>query len=101
SVRESPVDFFHWSVRGIGHTPEVATEEMSRSRTLASSARKTRRQVFFEHGFSATQCYDGSKLQYDMTVEGPAVVEQENTTVVLCAGQRLDVTRVGDFIINL
>ena len=100
-VRESPVDFFHWGVSGIGHTPEVATEEMAVLRRPTAAPLKARRQVFFERGFSATQCYDGEKLVHGMTIEGPAVVEEENTTVVLFAGQKLEVNRAGDLVINL
>jgi N-methylhydantoinase A len=100
-VRESPVDFFHWGVSGIGRTPEVATEEMPLLRKPVAPALKARRKVFFERAFAPTQCYDGAQLLHGMRIEGPAVVEQENTTVVLFAGQKLEVNRFGDFVIAL
>jgi hypothetical protein len=36
-----------------------------------------------------------------MAAEGPCVIEQENTTVVLFPGQTLDVNRFGDYVIEI
>jgi N-methylhydantoinase A/oxoprolinase/acetone carboxylase beta subunit len=36
-----------------------------------------------------------------MTVSGPAVVEQINTTIVVFPGQSLDVNEYGDFVLDL
>jgi N-methylhydantoinase A/oxoprolinase/acetone carboxylase beta subunit len=45
--------------------------------------------------------YDGSRLTHGMVVEGPCVIEQENTTVVLFSGQTLEVNRFGDYVIEI
>ena len=100
-VRQSSVDFFHWGVSGIGRAAEVPAEEMPLQTRSVTSALKAERPVLLENGFAPTLCYDGSRLVHGMTVDGPAIIEQENTTVVLFKDQKLAVNRFGDFIVRL
>ena len=100
-VRQSSVDFFQWGVTGIGRTTSINAEEMPREAKPAASALKAERHVLFDKSFIPTRCYDGDRLCHGMTIEGPAVIEQENTTVVLFAHQSLAVNRFGDLVVTL
>jgi len=100
-VRQSPADYFHWGVTGIGRTAGINAAEMLLEPSPAALALKAERQVLFDRTFVPTRCYDGDALRHGMTVEGPAVIEQENTTVVLFGRQRLRVNGFGDFVVSL
>jgi N-methylhydantoinase A len=102
-VRESSVDLFHWRITAVGKIPSLRVQEYARTRKSAAIARKTQREVYFStlQGYVPTDIYDGSKLTHGMMVRGPAVVEQENTTIVVFPEQTLRVNRFGDYILSL
>ena len=52
-------------------------------------------------GHVLTDIYDGSKLSHGMLINGPAIVEQENTTIAIFASQRLSVGASGDFTLEI
>jgi len=64
---------------------------------------KGQREVYFEEkfGFVPTFIYDGEQLQVGNIVEGPAIIEQKTTTVVVPPEARLEVTRYGDYMMTL
>jgi N-methylhydantoinase A len=103
SVRDSSVDLFHWRVvaRGAIRSPE--TPVFARSTKPSVEAIKNSRRVYFGdiQDFRETDIYDGDALQYGMTVSGPAVIEQKNTTIVVFPGQTLEVNKFNDFVIAL
>ena len=102
-VRESPVDFFHWGVTGHGRIRSVESQELPRGPRSPVRALKAKREVYLgtKRGYIGTDTYDGSRMTNGMTIEGPAVIEQENTTVMLFANQKLRVSQFGDYVIQL
>ncbi|HMK36913.1 MAG TPA: hydantoinase/oxoprolinase family protein [Desulfomonilaceae bacterium] len=64
---------------------------------------KGKREVHFEEefGFVPTTIYDGDQMQPGNIVEGPAIVEQKTTTVVVPPKARLEVTTYGDYLLRL
>ena len=103
NVRESSVDLFHWRVVAHRRVQSPVTPERPRDGESASAALKARRRVYFGdiNAYRETDIYDGNRLDHGMTVNGPAVIEQENTTVVVFPGQKLDVNKFGDFELAL
>ncbi len=59
--------------------------------------------MFFEEtgGFVSTPIYDGEQLNAGNRVEGPAIIEQRTTTVVVPPEARLEVTPYGDYLMRL
>ena len=102
-VRQSSVDLFHWRITAVGKLPELDAPQQKRTRKGPEIAAKGKRDVYFgEYGkFRKTKLYDGDLLQFGMTVEGPAVIEQENTTIVVFPKQILKVNRYGDFVLSI
>ena len=102
-VRQSSVDLFHWRITAVGKLPELDAPQQKRTRKVPEIAAKGKRDVYFgEYGkFRKTKLYDGDLLQFGMTVEGPAVIEQENTTIVVFPKQILKVNRYGDFVLSI
>lgn len=69
----------------------------------ASKSIKGKRDVYFEeeYGFVPAIIYDGDTMEAENRVEGPAVIEQKTTTIVVPPGARLKVTDYGDYLMNL
>ena len=103
SVRESPVDFFHWGVTGTGRTRSLENRELPRRPKSPAPAFKSGRQIYIgsAHRYVNAATYDGARLSHGMVIDGPAVIEQENTTVMLFGDQTLRVNAFGDYIIQL
>jgi N-methylhydantoinase A len=64
---------------------------------------KGKRDVYFEekYGFVPTTVYDGDMMEAGDAVEGPAIIEQSTTTVVVPPDARLEVTNHGDYFMKL
>jgi N-methylhydantoinase A len=69
----------------------------------ASGHLKGKREVFFEErgGFVPTPIYDGDAMVHGNVVEGPAIIEQRVTTIVLPPGYSLEVTKYGDYLVSV
>jgi len=64
---------------------------------------KGEREVFFEEadGFIATKIYDGDQMESGNIAEGPCIIEQYTTTIVVPPGGVVEVNEYGDFLITL
>jgi N-methylhydantoinase A/oxoprolinase/acetone carboxylase beta subunit len=61
---------------------------------------KGERDAYFEetNGFTKTTVYDGDKLIHGNILEGPCIVEEKMTTIVIPPGNRMRVGEYGDYI---
>jgi N-methylhydantoinase A len=68
----------------------------------ASGALKRKRQVYFKDqgGFVETPCYDTSRLKHGNVIDGPAILEDPTTTVVVPKGAELTVDAYNNYIIR-
>jgi N-methylhydantoinase A len=62
---------------------------------------ETRRVYFYRTGFVETRVYRAEDLGPGHELDGPLIVERPDTTVVVGAGQRLEVEPYGNLIIHL
>ena len=67
----------------------------------ASTALKGHRPVHFGEGFVDTPVYDGARFGPGATVEGPALIEEPFTVVVLPPGDRAVLDRHGNYDITV
>jgi N-methylhydantoinase A/oxoprolinase/acetone carboxylase beta subunit len=51
-------------------------------------------------GFVKTPCYDANRLHYGHVIEGPAIVEEAKTTVVVPRGAELTVDAYGNYVVR-
>jgi N-methylhydantoinase A len=65
-------------------------------------ARKGSRQAYFDeyHAYHDTPIYSRAHLPVDVEIEGPAIVEQPDTTTVVYPGQRCRVDAAGNLLIR-
>ena len=59
-----------------------------------------RRNAFFDDGFVEVPVHDGHRLAAGENVRGPAIVEQETTTVVLPPGFQLACDACGNYLVH-
>jgi N-methylhydantoinase A len=88
------------SATGVTDKPPLAQE--SRVEADPGTAQKRTRAVFLPHEgeFREVGVYDGDKLRHGNRIEGPAIVEQVNTTVLVPSGYRLDCDALGSFVME-
>jgi N-methylhydantoinase A len=56
---------------------------------------------FKEVGLGPVPCYDGASLPVDTRVEGPGIIREPTTTVVVYPGSAAVVTQLGNYILEL
>lgn len=102
SQTEQPVEVYGLRVTGIGL---VGKPELPRYEALgrAEDALKGERPVYFEEasGFTTTKVYDRGKLAPQMSFDGPAIVEQLDSTVVVPPGVRAEVDAYRNIILRI
>ncbi len=65
------------------------------------AARRGTRRAFFDGAWHQAAIYARGALPADAVIEGPAIVEQDDSTLVLDPGSRATVDRVGNLIVEL
>lgn len=86
-----------------GRVVKPVRKTMLQKSADASKYVKGSRDVFFEEkvGFVPTMIYDGDQMEAGNIVEGPAIIEQRTTTIVVPPDARLEVTEYGDYLMKL
>lgn len=54
-----------------------------------------------QSGWSETAVYEGSNLHPGQAIDGPAIIDEHTTTVLIGIGDRLSVDRSGNYVIEL
>jgi N-methylhydantoinase A len=80
-----PVTIAQLKLRAIGVRRPIALKKQPVRSEDPSAAFKRNRSVYFSDlgGFADTPCYDGDRLGHGHVIEGPAIVEETKTTIVV------------------
>ena len=103
SEQESSTEMINLRLAVFGNVVPPARKVRDESAMMdAERYIKGQRAVFFEEkmGFVPTFVYDGDAMIVGNIVEGPAIIEQITTSIVVPPGWRLDVTDYGDFLMT-
>jgi N-methylhydantoinase A len=84
-----------------GNTPKP--DHLAETGTLADASQAGRgtRPAFWGDGFVETAVYDGTRLGEGATVEGPALIEEPYTVVVLPPGATATLDGLGNYVISV
>jgi N-methylhydantoinase A len=98
---DAPIELINVRLRATGLTDKPTYPEEPRAGRDAHAALKGRRRIYVpEDGALATACvYDGHRTQHGHHLNGPALVEQVNTTLVLTAAYDCLCDRHGSFVV--
>lgn len=84
----------------IGMRPKLSVGNWVATAGSLDDARTGIRPVYFEDRFYDTPAYERTKLALDTTIEGPAVIEQADTTTLIEPGVVALVDRFGNLIME-
>ncbi len=84
-------------VRALTDKPELG----SASAASPGDAITSRRPAWFDGGFVDTPIYDGDRLALGSAIEGPAVIEEKFTTIVLHPGHAARLDERGSYAIEV
>jgi N-methylhydantoinase A len=101
-VAGSDIEVITWRLRASGPKGELARPDADRS-ALAEAALKGSRPVYFHERRATVQTpvYDHYRLQPGLEIEGPAIVEQRESTVVVGPRARAHVDTRGNLIMTI
>ena len=98
----APVEMVGIHVIASAEVGKLKPVEHALTDTPASAAQKGTRDVdYATEGTHAAAIYDGEKLLPGMAFDGPAIVEDPGTTIVIHSGNRVEVDRWGNLHILL
>jgi N-methylhydantoinase A len=87
-------------LRATGTTPRPRLAPLPSATTAAGTAQRTSRKAFFDGAFVEVPVFDGTALHPDHEIEGPAIVEELFTTIVLQSSQTAVVDPFGNYVIT-
>jgi N-methylhydantoinase A len=99
---EVPVEFIN--IRVAARAPVAGSEVALRGRAAGGGDPvKGRRPAYFPEadGFVETTVYDRARLAIGARLDGPAVVEEEGSTLVVGPGARAEVAPTGNIVVTL
>jgi N-methylhydantoinase A len=100
SEPDSPLETINVRLTAVGAIPKTPLAPWPDGGSDASAAIKERRPAYFGEWLD-TPVYDGSKLLGGNRLEGPAIVEEATTTIVVCPDDLAEVDRLGNLIIHV
>jgi N-methylhydantoinase A len=100
AVPGAPLELINVRVRSVGRTREPAFATQPFAGEDPGAARKGERTARFDGEALATPVFDGLALAHGHRVEGPALVEQPTTTIVVPPGFVLTCDAYGTYVLH-
>lgn len=94
-----PVEALHWRLTAVGRTDRPQFARVAAE--TGAAVRKKNRDVIFDRRKVNTDVYAGGELDPQAAIEGPAIIEEPTTTIVIPPGCRLAVNEFGDYEVSL
>jgi N-methylhydantoinase A len=95
-----PLEIMGFGLTAIGKLPPVTLQKIKPGSKDARPAIKGVRDAYFEEsgGYTETKIYDGDKMLAGNILEGPCIVEERMTNVVIPPGYRITVDEYGNYV---
>lgn len=100
SMPSAPVEIVNLRVVGKGIVDKLEIMRPASREGDSSAALTGHRKAFFENEFKEIPVYDGERLSAGSTLAGPAIVEQETTTVIVQPGYKLTCDDFGNYLVH-
>ncbi|MBV8475825.1 MAG: hydantoinase/oxoprolinase family protein [Acidobacteria bacterium] len=97
---DDPTEVVTFRVVAVGNLPQLELPSLGESTTNANHAIKGTRLVYFGGDYCQTNIYDGSKLEVGNSLDGPAIIEQRESTTVVLPEQQAIRGRQGEILIS-
>ena len=98
----TPTQLVNMRVSAVAPSSKPVMAEIEAGAGDGSAARKAARQVYFEgvQGYVECPTYDRTKLGAGDSFDGPAIIEEWNSTIIVQPGHKLTVDNFGNLLIN-
>lgn len=95
-----PIEFLAWKITAVGKVLRPKYQKIGRGGSDPSAALKGKRDAYFEEkkAFVKTAVYNGDKLLAGNILEGPCIVEERLTTLVIPPTFKMKVGEYGDYV---
>jgi N-methylhydantoinase A len=94
---DEDVEFLYWRVEAVGETSGQPVQQADKTGTPLADAKHGERDAYFDGHVKLSEAYRADLLEPGHEIDGPAFVEDENTTVVLPPEAHLTVTDFGNY----
>ncbi len=96
----TPIEVINLRLRAIGRVVPPSFPSLPKGGADASPAKKGMRRVWVpeRQAFAEVPVYDADRMRHGMRLDGPAVVDQANTSLFLSAAYGLACDRFGNFV---
>lgn len=98
AMEGDPVEVVNYRVSAVGTSPKP---DLVMQGNAHKDALKGRRNIFFDNGHLQSPIYERHFLKPGYQIDGPAVIEQVDSTTILCPNQSARVDEHGNLIIAL
>ena len=86
TVRDVPIEAMSWRLAAAAPVPDITLDFSSQIATAGDKLKGSRQVYFPETGFTDCAVYDRYALRPNDTLEGPAVIEERESTTVIGPG---------------
>ena len=100
ALPDHPAEVVNLRLRALGVTTKPQLKKMAQATTTATNAQKGSRTVYFDSGPAECAVYDRAKLAAGNRFEGPAIVEEWTSTILIRPGQLVSVDEFGNLRIT-
>lgn len=99
----TPVELINMRLRAIGNTDKPRFVEQEPAGPDASAARKGEREVYIptDKAYKKVPIYDAFSLKFGNEIQGPAILEQVNTTIFVTPEYKVLVDKFGSYTLYL
>lgn len=97
------VEFDNWGVQAIAKMPEVIIKVNPHSGEDPACAFINNRKAYYKElgGLFETPVYCGEKLFHGCLINGPAIIQEPITTIVVFPGSCVTVSKWGNYLIDI
>lgn len=97
----APVEIVNLRVVAKGELPKPDLKEIGGASALVDALKGRRKVWFRDHGFIDSAIYERGRLAAGAVLDGPAIIEQPDTTTVMPPGTHCTVDRWGNLVIKV
>ncbi|WP_210483531.1 hydantoinase/oxoprolinase family protein [Microvirga antarctica] len=101
SYLDEPIEILNWKVEVIGPSPVAADSAVTDGTSGRAAPRATRQAYFPEKGYVECPVYDRYLMSAGDYVDGPAFVEERESTCVLGYGDRATIDHHGNLVAEI
>ncbi|SIT72906.1 hydantoinase/oxoprolinase family protein [Edaphobacillus lindanitolerans] len=99
-LKENEMEMVNLHLVGLGKVKKPRLSRIEAHREAGSGPKEVRSVYFRNGGWTDVPVYDRETLGAGFEMEGPAIVEEPNTSTLMVKGQRLQVDSYGNLIIE-